>query len=162
MPDNIADKVDYEIRVIGGNDKKDLGQNTKQTQKVRQTKLLLRHKSGWIKDLKAFDKAELVALKSHAHANGCPHEDDPSSTNASGINQHPQMKRQAAGGNHPLPPKSLKKAKACVHDWVEPLVVSRVVKRPCTDPYPDRQVALRVVMLSAKLRKRFGHLCTKC
>ncbi len=142
IPEKMRQAVDLEVLYLNGNKKADLGGAPREGDKVRLAKLDLRNKVTWSKKVRALPKQLLDELP-QAEVLVSDAEEPKAAATRSG-----KRKSGDLGLELSTPPPS--------HDFVQPAVVC-TNKKACT----TKQPVLRIGMLSAKLKERFGHLCTE-
>ena len=150
LPEEARGEIDCEILIANGNRREEVGAKPSAGMQGKDKKLLLKSKGGWIEALKVF-KPE-VTKKFHLA-------DVTLFSNLQWLRTRKCLDTKAE-----VSPKVPKRPglshRPCVHDFVQPIVASRGVKRACTDAPQRGRPILRIGMLNARLKERFAHLCT--
>ncbi len=142
MSKRVQEHVDSEILRANGNKAKDLRSQPKGEEKITIAKLSLKRKVGWSNAVKKFpndlsEEFQLEAGKPEAEL--C------------------ETKTKLKGRRRKGPSRVV----APVHDFVQPLVAKGDKRKASTPAPPKEEFTLRANMLSARLRERFGYLCTE-
>ena len=133
--------LDYEVLRANGNKTSELNEHLEKKKKVVVQRLKLKRKCNWTNTVKRFPKKLLEDFDE-----------------AEEVEAQPEKKaREEAGSRKGVGGLGRKRAPCpCLpqHDFVQPLF--KKVKHEAS----QREPVLRASMLSARLRERFGHLCT--
>ncbi len=138
--------VDKEILKANGNLAKDMESQTRGEKMVKAAKLSLKRKVRWTKNVRRFPDA---LLKDFLEKAPRPEAEEELREGAA-KEQEPKKKK-----------KSLARIAAPVHDFVPPPVTKGNKRKASTSTAPKEELVLRASMLSARLRERFGYLCTE-
>ena len=134
--------ITQELLFLNGNKIKDHGREIKDGATIRFSKLSLKGKTAWTQRVKTLAKAQLEEFPGAGSfkLEGCKVE---------------SPEQEGRGKKRKVAENGRCSARPPVGDFVQPLLVKHA-KKHSTSQMP----VLRIGMLSAGLREKFGHLCT--